>query len=260
MILYCDCACSNAVPEPVRQAVRTGLSNAKAPHVAVSDLCGLAAHGDPLLAKVASTSSLVIIACYPRAVRRLFEHADVKLPEGSRLLNMRLQSAEEILDQALSGQDATSDCLPEVKVEKKNDWVPWFPVFDRERCTKCRQCLNFCPFGVLSAEEGGWVQARYPERCKNLCPACARICPELAIIFPKHDLEPINGAEVKPEHLAARGVNPLQELPTGSELHTLLARRRCRCECKTQPADGTGISLAAEKGSETCIEKGGVVP
>ena len=45
-----------------------------------------------------------------------------------------------------------------------------------------------------------------PANCKTNCPACARICPQVAIVFPKHKTSPINGDEVTPEHLASGAV------------------------------------------------------
>ena len=35
-----------------------------------------------------------------------------------------------------------------------------------------------------------------PDNCKPGCPACARICPKSAIIFPKYEHSPIDGDEV----------------------------------------------------------------
>lgn len=82
------------------------------------------------------------------------------------------------------------------------DWPAWFPVLDRQRCTDCKQCLNFCLFDVYVVDDAGHVQVRNPENCKNECPACARVCPEAAIIFPKYPDAPINGAEVDEASLA----------------------------------------------------------
>jgi NAD-dependent dihydropyrimidine dehydrogenase PreA subunit len=76
------------------------------------------------------------------------------------------------------------------------EWPAWFPVLDRQRCTDCKQCLNFCLFDVYAVDDAGHVQVRNPQNCKNDCPACARVCPEAAIIFPKYPDAPINGAEV----------------------------------------------------------------
>jgi len=80
-------------------------------------------------------------------------------------------------------------------------WVPWFPVVDYDRCTNCGQCLNFCLFGVFGRDGRGRVAVLRPAKCKTNCPACARVCPEAAIIFPKHGTPPINGADVRPEDL-----------------------------------------------------------
>jgi ferredoxin len=53
--------------------------------------------------------------------------------------------------------------------------------------------MNFCLFGTygLSAEDR--VQVVKPSGCKTNCPACARMCPRQAIIFPKYADSPING-------------------------------------------------------------------
>ena len=37
------------------------------------------------------------------------------------------------------------------------------------------------------------IIVKNPRNCKNNCPACARVCPQKAIIFPKYEKSPING-------------------------------------------------------------------
>ncbi len=59
----------------------------------------------------------------------------------------------------------------------------WYPVLDYSRCVGCRQCYDFCLFGVFDLE-GDRVVAVEPDRCKPGCPACARVCPRGAIMFP----------------------------------------------------------------------------
>jgi ferredoxin len=41
--------------------------------------------------------------------------------------------------------------------------------------------------------EAGEITVKQPQNCKNNCPACARICPAKAVIFPKYEKSPING-------------------------------------------------------------------
>jgi NAD-dependent dihydropyrimidine dehydrogenase PreA subunit len=167
---------------------------------AISDLCGLAANHDPRLQEWAQNPSLTVIACFPRAVRWLFHAAGVPLSqERTRFFNMRTQSAAEILN-ALSVTDEQS--APSISnhqssiINQRSDWVPWFPVIDYDRCVNCKQCLNFCLFGVYGLSDEGRVEVQKPSGCKTNCPACARMCPRQAIIFPKYADPPINGDAV----------------------------------------------------------------
>ncbi|MGV3754966.1 MAG: ferredoxin family protein [Verrucomicrobiota bacterium] len=76
---------------------------------------------------------------------------------------------------------------------KQGDWKPWFPVIDYDRCTNCMQCLSFCLFGVYGVDGGQRIQVQNNDNCKTNCPACSRVCPEAAIMFPKYKAGPING-------------------------------------------------------------------
>jgi hypothetical protein len=73
------------------------LSASGASFEAVPDLCEMSARRDPGLAQIASAGDATIVACYPRAVRWLFSAAGSTLPDGVRVLNMRVAEAPEIL-------------------------------------------------------------------------------------------------------------------------------------------------------------------
>lgn len=75
-------------------------------------------------------------------------------------------------------------------------WKPWFPVIDYSRCTNCMQCLSFCLFDVYGVSEDNKIQVQNNDNCKTNCPACSRVCPEVAIMFPKYSTGPINGDEI----------------------------------------------------------------
>ncbi|MCB1225785.1 MAG: ferredoxin family protein [Verrucomicrobiales bacterium] len=75
-------------------------------------------------------------------------------------------------------------------------WKPWFPVIDYDRCTNCMQCLSFCLFDVYGVSSDGKIQVQNNDNCKTNCPACSRVCPEVAIMFPKYKAGPINGDDV----------------------------------------------------------------
>lgn len=69
----------------------------------------------------------------------------------------------------------------------------WYPVVDFDRCNNCLECLNFCLFGVYGLDAAGAITVEQPDACRPGCPACARVCPQAAIIFPQHNDPAIAG-------------------------------------------------------------------
>jgi len=72
----------------------------------------------------------------------------------------------------------------------------WYPVIDFGRCTNCMECIDFCLFGVYGVDQVDTILVEQPDNCRKGCPACSRVCPENAIIFPQHKTPAIAGAEV----------------------------------------------------------------
>ncbi|MEK6233538.1 MAG: ferredoxin family protein [Planctomycetales bacterium] len=70
----------------------------------------------------------------------------------------------------------------------------WYPVIDYSRCTNCMECLDFCLFGVYGVDRADSILVEQPDECKKGCPACSRVCPENAIIFPQHKAPDIAGS------------------------------------------------------------------
>ncbi len=216
-ILYCHCAYAAILTPHVKEDVCRALTESGISFETVPDLCELAARKDPRLAEFASASRLVIAACHPRAVKWLFAAGGTPLRQECVVyLDMRETSIEPLLpairDLAAPGNvsedsfgNPSSSALhrdPDPFVEEGGysgnpEWKPWFPVIDRSLCTNCNQCLGFCLFGVYAAAADGRVEVANPTHCKTDCPACARICPETAILFPKYTKAPINGGELK---------------------------------------------------------------
>ena len=109
-ILYCRCAYAQIVPDEVKNEVLEKLCESGTPFECVSDLCEMSARKDPQLNHLLEGDQPVkIAACYPRAVKWLFNSAGVPFPEdeGSsvEVLNMRKQTADEILKTLLESQD-----------------------------------------------------------------------------------------------------------------------------------------------------------
>lgn len=70
----------------------------------------------------------------------------------------------------------------------------WYPVIDYSRCTNCLECLDFCLFGVYGIAAAETILVEQPDNCRKGCPACSRVCPENAIIFPQHKSPAIAGS------------------------------------------------------------------
>jgi NAD-dependent dihydropyrimidine dehydrogenase PreA subunit len=72
----------------------------------------------------------------------------------------------------------------------------WYPVIDFSRCTNCMECIDFCLFGVYGVDTVETIVVEQPDNCRKGCPACSRVCPQNAIIFPQHKTPAIAGAPV----------------------------------------------------------------
>src|ERR1041384_6909717 len=96
-ILYCHCQYAQVVPKEVKEAVLKTLCDSGVSFEAVADLCEMSARKDPALQRLAQGDCIKIAACFPRAVKWLFNTAGAPLPpQGTEVWNMRTQSAEEI--------------------------------------------------------------------------------------------------------------------------------------------------------------------
>jgi Pyruvate/2-oxoacid:ferredoxin oxidoreductase delta subunit len=90
---------------------------------------------------------------------------------------------------------ATNNSADNSAVENLTEPVSkrWYPVICRSECTGCLECVNFCLFGVYSVDENNLPFVDLPDHCRPGCPACSRICPPRAIIFPMHEDADISG-------------------------------------------------------------------
>ncbi|MGC8743459.1 MAG: hypothetical protein ACP5T0_06240 [Verrucomicrobiia bacterium] len=135
-------------------------------------------------------------------------------------------------------------------------WYPWFPVVDFERCTNCMQCLSFCLFGVFGTDEEGNLRILSPENCKTNCPACARVCPEGAIIFPKHQSDSINGGTSEMISQFSQNID-LSLLLSGDVYDTLRKRSQ---QTKERFSPEKNKEIAYEERRRCMREFAGIVP
>jgi Pyruvate/2-oxoacid:ferredoxin oxidoreductase delta subunit len=104
-------------------------------------------------------------------------------------------------------------------------WKPWFPVIDYDRCTNCMQCLSFCLFGVYGVDKQSQIEVQNNENCKTNCPACSRVCPEAAIMFPKYKAGPINGDAVSATDLQREKMKIDISALLGGDVYSMLRER-----------------------------------
>jgi len=250
-LLYCHCAYADVVPEGAKRRVRAAIEKRGTACMEVADLCELAARKDPSLAEFAAGGQVDIIACHERAVRWLFAAAGAPLASNAVIHDMRGATADEIIAQLAAGAKhghakARGRATQHFAPKKPGEWIPWFPVIDYGRCKNCRQCLQFCLFGVY-ADRDGKVAVVQHDKCKTGCPACARVCPQSAIIFPKYTDGPISGDEGVLAGSAETGMKTDLAALSPDDLRDVLRRRSARAKSKTRPGESAADS-ATPKG------------
>ncbi len=105
-------------------------------------------------------------------------------PAGS--IAADLADVDEATWAAIAAALALDAAMPGTVVERDDAaGERWYPVIDTAKCVECSHCLQFCLFGVYGRDADGHLVASQPDRCKAGCPACSRICPQGAIIFPR---------------------------------------------------------------------------
>ena len=133
-----------------------------------------------------------------------------------RLIPLTDQDVSKVVDQIKPlDQDATN----------RGTWKPWFPVIDFDRCTNCMQCLSFCLFDVYGVTPNGEISVQNETNCKTDCPACSRVCPEVAILFPKYKAGPINGDQVSDDDVRREAMKVDISSLLGGDIYSLLRDR-----------------------------------
>lgn len=146
----------------------------------------------------------------------------------------RMEDAKGQVDlrfQDITGLDAShllgtvESARASANAAKHGEWKPWFPVIDYDRCTNCMQCLSFCLFGVYGVDEQQRIQVQSNDNCKTNCPACSRVCPEAAIMFPKYKSGPINGDVVSDADLQREKMKVDISALLGGDIYSMLRDR-----------------------------------
>ena len=126
----------------------------------------------------------------------------------------------------VSALDAAREVREATGARTLDAWKPWFPVIDFDRCTNCMQCLTFCLFDVYGVDAEQKITVQNQDNCKTDCPACSRVCPEVAILFPKYGKGPINGDVVRDQDIQREAMKVDISTLLGGDLYGSLRTRQ----------------------------------
>lgn len=186
-VIFCNCG-AKLIGDDRMEAISQYLKQAEVPFAEISDLCGFSVdQKDETRDLLLSSEEVLIIACYPRAVRLLLENCGIDHQSLKfNFINFRESGNEQVfagIDSFVEGNTGKGNSS---EFKSSAEWPSWYPMIDYSRCNTCGQCADFCLFGVYEKRDNKIVVVN-PKGCKNNCPACGRICPQTAIVFPKYE-------------------------------------------------------------------------
>ncbi len=226
-IIFCSCR-GERISTDFLSALDTYLREMPVRVTKVNDLCGVAGKNTATIKELfADETEHLILGCYIRTMNLLLEQTDVK-SSGVSYINLNETGKNEILNQVdefCSDHDGVAGFR---EISEDSGWPSWYPLIDYSRCTSCGQCADFCLFGVYDKTDGR-VEVVNPEGCKTNCPACARICPSTAIIFPKYKHGgAIGGSDEIDEHAELRRQTQDMEDFLGNDIYAAIEKRKAK--------------------------------
>ncbi len=201
------------------------------PVLLLPDLYHLA-EDSPLWARLAALPGPVLCAgwLHPRPLEWLLRRHGVGA-DGLQVVSLHGLTVEAIdaLFAPYAGSGGAVETIDEDTASR------WYPVVDRSRCTDCHHCLQFCLFGVYALDANGQMTIQAPDACKAGCPACSRICPHGAIIFPLYAKDP-----------AIAGAPGLYMVPDAAARKMFYTRTKLPCPRCGMTEAGNGGDLCPE--------------
>jgi Pyruvate/2-oxoacid:ferredoxin oxidoreductase delta subunit len=156
--------------------------------------------------------------------------------------------------------DLVETVRAEANAPRHGEWKPWFPVIDYDRCTNCMQCLSFCLFGVYGVDGDKRIEVQSNDNCKTNCPACSRVCPEAAIMFPKYKSGPINGDLVSDSDLAKEKMKVDISALLGGDVYSMLRLRSEKAKSRFSKERDSDKALAERQKCLVKLASAGDIP
>ena len=122
------------------------------------------------------------------------------------------------------------------------------------------QCLSFCLFDVYGVSKAGKIQVQNNDNCKTNCPACSRVCPEVAIMFPKYSAGPINGEPVSDADVGREKMKVDISSLLGGDIYSRLRERSDAAKSRFSKERDASKALAERKKCLTKLAGDGFIP
>jgi hypothetical protein len=182
---------------------------------------------------------------YLNEIRRIAsecrQRQDAKLTDHRQAQPILVELGSNLIGQKPENSDKSNPFSPEQLLTPPDR--RWYPVIDYSRCTNCMECIDFCLFGVYGVDQNERILVENQDNCKRGCPACSRVCPEHAIIFPDYKTPAIAGAPVG----AVSGLKiDLSKLFGGGDAMQIAAQERDR-ELINDGRQAVGLTIGIPK-------------
>jgi NAD-dependent dihydropyrimidine dehydrogenase PreA subunit len=122
------------------------------------------------------------------------------------------------------------------------------------------QCLSFCLFDVYGVSDDNKIQVQNNDNCKTNCPACSRVCPEVAIMFPKYQAGPINGDEINEAEAGREKIKVDISSLLGGDIYSALKDRSLAARSRFSKERSPDKALDERKKCLTKLVGDGFIP
>lgn len=202
-----------------------------------------------------SASSIIVLGQFEGPTPEISDETGASKIEARNTTSLSQESVLELVEEAREALDAEQN-QPGVN----GAWKPWFPVIDYDRCTNCMQCLSFCLFDVYGVDDEKTIQVQNNDNCKTNCPACSRVCPEVAIMFPKYNTGPINGEPVRQKDVERESMKVDITSLLGGDIYSSLRTRSEKAKSRFSKERSPDKALDERKRCMIKLQQSGIIP
>lgn len=205
----------------------------------------------------ASEAAFVVVGCFGGAPPEV-TGADVVVCD---ITGRSIDEALEAVEAARGGRPMNRPEPARTAADQATEtWKPWFPVIDPARCTNCMQCLSFCLFDVYGVSDDHRLKVENPANCKVNCPACSRVCPEVAIMFPKYHAGPIDGGPVSDADVHREKMKVDISALLGGDIYAKLRERSAEAKSRFSRERNADQALAERRRCLTKLAEAAAIP